>query len=232
MRVFVWIFCISDLVWVDPVFVDCHISCICGLSEILYLWIVRDPVFVDCHRSCICGSSPGFVDDQDLLERLSGAFASPRLRSVRLSRRLSVCHTRAQILKSASAASKNVDNVDKICPKSSRARGGSPMLWLTARHPGAIHGKRRRVEYLTCFKIISEKTELTKLLWIGHQTSRERRGVRIIWGSSMFDKHRGAQFIGHLSVLCRQADCICYVPNIPLKLWIVWDRDIHLYSQE
>ena len=37
--------------------------------------------------------------------------------------------------------SKNVDNVDKICPKSSRARGGSPMVWLTARRPGAIHGK-------------------------------------------------------------------------------------------
>ena len=138
MRVFVWIFCISDLVWVDP-------------------------VFVDCQRSCICGLSPGFVDDQDLLERLSGAFASPRLRSVRLSRRLSVCHTRAQILKSASAASKNVDNVDKICPKSSRARGGSPMLWLTARHPGAIHGKRRRVEYLTCFKIISEKNWIDQI---------------------------------------------------------------------
>ena len=49
MRVFVWIFCTSDLVWVDPVFVDCQRSCICGLSGILYLWIVTDPVFVDRH---------------------------------------------------------------------------------------------------------------------------------------------------------------------------------------
>ena len=82
---------------------------------ILYLWIVTDPVFEDCQGSCICGLSPGFVDDQDLLERLSGAFAS--LFSDPSDCR-DVCPfvtpARAQIPKSASTVSKNVDNVDKM----------------------------------------------------------------------------------------------------------------------
>ena len=223
--VIVWIFCISDLVWVDPVFVDCHRSCICGLSQILYLWIVT----WICWRSRFVGEA-------------EWCLCLPLLRSVRLSRRLSVCHTRprpnSQVgergVQKCRQCGQNVQKCQK-CPKCGQNRLGHAAVaqwfdWL----PDVLALFMGRVEYLTCFKIISEETELTKLLWIGHQTSRElsRGGVRSSWGPAIFDKHRGAQFIGHSSIHCRQADCICYVPNIPLKLWIVWDRDIHLYSQE
>ena len=112
-------------------------SCICGLSQILYLWIVT----WICWRSRFVGEA-------------EWCLCLPLLRSVRLSRRLSVCHTRPRpnsqvgehgVQKCRQCGQnvknvQNVQNVDKICPKSSRARGSSPMVWLTARRPGAIHG--------------------------------------------------------------------------------------------
>ena len=224
MRVFVWIFCTSDLVWVDPVFVDCQRSCICGLSGILYLWIVTDPVFVDrhldlltikiCWRGWVVPLPPLVSDPSDCRDVCPFVTPAPKFPSRQARRpKMSTMWTKsAQNRLGHAAVAQCFDWLPDILALF-MGKGEGLSIWLASRSS-------------------LKKTELTKLLWIGHQTSRERRGVRSIWGSSMFDKHRGAQFIGHLSVLCRQADCICYVPNIPLKLWIVWDRDIHLYSQE
>ena len=180
--------------------------------NILYFWSCLG-------GSCICGLSPGFVDDQDLLERLSGAFASPRLRSVRLSRRLSVCHTRAQIPKSASAASKNVDNVDeksKMWTKSAQNRLGHAAVaqwfdWL----PDVLALFMGRVEYLTCFEIISEKNWIDQITlnrppnqpWTITRRSQEHLRSFHVWQTSRSPVYRTlicALLSSWLYMLCAQ----------------------------